>query len=53
MENECAFAILENEYTFKFKEKQNWYLIAPLDIIYKHVLNSSYFTRHLCLVAML
>ena len=30
----------------------NWYLIAPLDIIYKHLLSCSYFTRHSCLMAM-
>jgi hypothetical protein len=50
MENDCAFAKLEDKYTFKFKEKQKvaveFILHAPLDIIYKHLLSSSYFTRH-------
>ena len=36
MENDCAFANLEDKYTFKFKKK-----IAPLNIIYKHLLSSS------------
>jgi hypothetical protein len=52
MENDCAFANLEDKYTFKFKEKQKVavesILHAPLDIIYKH----SYFMHHSCLMAM-
>jgi len=53
MENDFACAILEDKYTFKFKEKQKVavesILHGPLDIIYKHLLSSSYFTRHSCL----
>jgi hypothetical protein len=45
-----AFANLEDKYTFKFKERKK---IAPLDIIYKHMLSSSYFTCHSFLMAML
>jgi hypothetical protein len=56
MENDCAFTNLEDEYTFKFKEEQKVVvesvLHAPLDIMYKHLLSSSYFTRHSCLMAM-
>jgi hypothetical protein len=37
MENDCEFANLEDKYTFKFKERKK---IAPLDIIYKHMLSS-------------
>ena len=52
MENDCAFANLED----KFKEKQKVavesILHGPLDIIYKHLPSSSYFTRHSCLMAI-
>ena len=52
MENDYTCAYLENKYNFilqiiKVKDMcamyTNWYLIAPLDIIYKHLLSSSYF----------
>jgi hypothetical protein len=40
MENDCAFANIEDKYTFKFKEKQKVavesILHGPLDIIYQH-----------------
>jgi hypothetical protein len=56
MEKDFACAILEDKYTFKFKEKQKVavesILHGPVDIIYKHLLSSSYFTRHSCLMAM-
>jgi hypothetical protein len=47
-ENDCAFANLEEKCTFiiqiiKVKDMCVMYLIAPLDIIYKHLLSSSYF----------
>jgi hypothetical protein len=44
MENDCAFANLEDKYTFKFKDKQKVtvesILHAPLDIIYKRITTS-------------
>jgi hypothetical protein len=56
METDCAIANLEDKYTFKFKEKQKvaveFILHGPLDIIYKHLLSSSYFTHHSCLMAI-
>ena len=56
IQKDCAFANLEDKYTFKFKEKQKVtvesILRAPLDNIYKHLLSSSYFTHHSCLMAM-
>ena len=49
MENDWTFVNLEDKYTFKFKERKK---IAPLDIIYKHMLSSYYFMRHSFLMAM-
>ena len=56
MEKLRAFANSEDKYTFKFKEKQKVAVEAklhgPLDIIYKYLLSTSYFTSHSCLMAM-